>query len=146
MPTRRLPRRAGTLVLVATLGALAGCAGRGASASPEPTISPSSAPARRTDFNVITAEDMQPQTWTDAYQLVESLRPRWLQSRGTDSFGTPGEVQVHLNENRLGGVQALRSIPVTGIVYLQFYPPSESAALWGLNHSHGTILVSTHPR
>ena len=58
----------------------------------------------------------------------------------------PGEVQVHLDDVRLGGVGTLREIPVIDVSYMQFYDPASASARWGLDHSHGAIYVSTRPR
>ena len=102
-------------------------------------------PAPRSDL--ITAEELRSGQFRNAYEAVSNLRARWLQSRGTDTFlGKPGEVQVHLDDVRLGGVTSLREIPVIDIAYMQFFDPASASARWGLDHSHGAIYVSTRPR
>ena len=123
------------LVLLALI--LGGCASGG-----RPT---SGAPRARADL--ITAEELRGGQFRTANDAVSSLRARWLQSRGTDTFvGKPGEVQVHLDDVRLGGVSTLREIPAIDIAYMQFFDPTSAAARWGLDHSHGAIYVSTRPR
>jgi hypothetical protein len=103
------------------------------------------APAPRTDL--ITGEELRGGQFRNAYEAVRSLRARWLQSRGTDTFlGKPGEVQVHLDDVRLGGITSLREIPVIDVAYMQFFDPASASARWGLDHSHGAIYVSTRPR
>ena len=105
----------------------------------------SRAPAPRTDL--ITAEELRGGQFRNAYEAIRSLRARWLQSRGTDTFlGKPGEVQVHLDDVRLGGINSLREIPVIDVAYMQFFDPASASARWGLDHSHGAIYVSTRPR
>ena len=105
----------------------------------------SRAPASRTDL--ITAEELRGGQFRNAYEAVRTLRARWLQSRGTDTFlGKPGEVQVHLDDVRLGGTNSLREIPVIDIAYMQFFDPASASARWGLDHGHGAIYVSTRPR
>jgi len=102
-------------------------------------------PAPRTDL--ITAEELRGGQFRNAYEAVSSLRARWLQSRGTDTFlGKPGEVQVHLDDVRLGGINSLREIPVIDIAYMQFFDPASASARWGLDHGHGAIYVSTRAR
>ena len=97
--------------------------------------------------DVITLEEIQRGQWSNVYDLVRALRPRWLRTRGPDTIlGTPGEVQAHIDGARLGGVNALRSVPVAGISYIQFFDPTTSAARWGLGHGHGTVYISTRPQ
>jgi hypothetical protein len=90
---------------------------------------------------------MQRNPWPDAYALVESLRPRWLRAHGPDGLqGQTVEVQVYLDDARLGGVAALRGIAVTDIAYIRFVDPVAAAARWGGEHINGAIYVSTRPR
>ena len=106
---------------------------------------PASRASGRADL--ITAEELRGGQFRTAYDAVSSLRARWLQSRGTDTFlGKPGEVQVHLDDVRLGGISSLREIPVIDIAYMQFFDPASASARWGLDHGHGAIYVSTRPR
>jgi hypothetical protein len=117
--------------------ALGACASGSKSATPAPRLRP----------DLITAEELRVGQWRNAYEAVSSLRARWLQSRGTDTFvGKPGEVQVHVDDIRVGGVTALREIQVIDIAYMQFFDPASASARWGLDHSHGAIYVSTRPR
>jgi hypothetical protein len=112
------------------------CASRGKSARQ---------PTARADL--LTAEEMRAGQWRNAYDAVSSLRARWLQPRGPDTIiGKQGEVQVHLDDVHLGGVDTLREIPVIEIAYLQFFDPATASARWGLDHSHGAIYVSTRQR
>ena len=107
----------------------------------------SARPAANPRADMITAEELRGGQWRNAYDAVRSLRSRWLQPRGADTFlGKPGEVQVHLDDVRLGGVGTLREIPVVDVNYMQFFDPASASARWGLDHSHGAIYVSTRPR
>jgi hypothetical protein len=113
------------------------CASRGKSGARQPNA--------RADL--LTAEEMRASQWRNAYDAVSSLRARWLQPRGPDTIiGKPGEVQVHLDDVRVGGVDTLREIPVIEIAYIQFFDPATASARWGLDHSHGAIYVSTRQR
>ena len=100
-------------------------------------------PTRRGN-DVITAEEMQSVQFSNLYDLVQALRFRWLQSRGPDSINMqPGQVQVRLDDTRLGGVEALRSIAPTGIGSIQWVDPTTAAARWGMGYGHGAIVIST---
>jgi hypothetical protein len=103
---------------------------------------PSTGPRTRPDF--IDAEEIRRGQYSSAYDLIRNVRPRWMQSRGPDSImGPRGEVQVLIDDVRLGGVDRLREVPVIGIVYIQFYDPNTAAGRWGLGYGHGAIYIST---
>jgi hypothetical protein len=107
------------------------------------TSRPSSAPRSRSDL--LTAEEIGGGKWANAYDAIQALRGRWLQSRGPDTIlGVQGEVQVRVDDMRMGGVAALRNIPAVDVAYAQFIDPTTAAARWGPGHAHGAIYVSTH--
>ena len=107
------------------------------------TTRPSRVPRARSDL--LTAEEIGGGQWANAYEAIHALRGRWLQSRGPDTIlGVQGEVQVRVDDVRLGGVAVLRNIPAIDIAYAQFIDPTSAAARWGPGHAHGAIYVSTH--
>lgn len=84
--------------------------------------------------------------YSNLLQVVQELRPRWVRSQGPDTFiGSPGEVQVHMDGNHLGGVRVLQRMAVVGVTSIRWLPPLDASARYGLNHSHGAIVVSTAP-
>lgn len=89
--------------------------------------------------DVITREQIDRGQWANAYDLVSNLRPRWVHTRGADSFENPGQVQVYVDGTRLGGVQLLRTLPTTAIQRIEWVDPVSAAGRWGLNHAHGVI-------
>jgi hypothetical protein len=96
--------------------------------------------------NLITLQEMQQRgQFSSLYDLVRDLRPRWLRAQGPDSFGAPGQVQVHMDGNRLGSVEALRTLSAHGVTSITWLGPIDAAARFGLDHGHGVILVSTAP-
>lgn len=99
----------------------------------------------RTRSGQITFEEIQQRgQYTNLYDLVQNLRPRWLWSQGPDRFlGPQGQVQVHMDGNRMGSVNALRNLSMHGVTSIEWVPPIEAAARYGLNHSHGAIIIST---
>jgi hypothetical protein len=135
MQMRQLAR--GSLLLLLALAAPA-CAARKPGAR-------STGVRARTDL--LTSEQINRGGWPNLYDAIQALRPRWLQARGPDTLvGQQGEVQVHLNEVRVGGINSLRDMPSMGIVYVQFIDPNTAAARWGMNHGHGAIYISTRAR
>jgi hypothetical protein len=95
------------------------------------------------DRNLLTQEDLREHRFATAFDAIEALRSHWLRERGPDSFSTPGHVQVYLDDSRLGGVEALRTLPLTNVLYIRHVSGIDAAARWGLDHGQGVILVST---
>jgi len=95
------------------------------------------------DRNLLTQEDLREYRFATVFDAIEALRSHWLRERGPDSFSTPGHVQVYLDDSRLGGVEALRTLPLTNVLYIRHVNGVDAAARWGLDHGQGVILVST---
>ena len=96
--------------------------------------------------DLIGPEELAKAEWANVYDLVSSLRPRWLQSRGPDSFSNPSVVQVIVDDMKVGGVSALRQLPTSGITSLQFFDGITATSRWGLDFGSGAIYVSTRRR
>jgi len=138
MSTRSHLRRvvAAGLVIVA-----AACASSGGSTGKHSAVN---APSRN---NVLSAEEIQRAHIPNVFDLVSSLRPRWLQTRGVDSFQHPSEIQVYFGNTRMqGGVGALRDISSLGITKIEFVDGITASARWGLDHAAGAIVVSMNEK
>ena len=84
---------------------------------------------------------------TNVYDLVVTLRPRWTQTRGQDSFQSPTQIQVYIDNARLSaGINGLRDLPAAGVSRVEFVGPIEASARWGLDHGQGAIVVTTTTR
>ena len=137
------------LVQLGLVLALAGCASGGGSSSPAATRS----------RDLITMDEMSRAGVANAYDLIKSLRPNWLNARGEHSFRetartqgrsevvTPGvpTVMVYLDNARLGGLETLRQVMVPSLTSVQYFDAKSATFKWGAGHSHGAILVSTAP-
>ena len=97
------------------------------------------------DHAVLTKEQIAENHFNTAYDAVEALRSNWLRARGTDSFQTPSEVLVYLDNTRLGGTDTLREIAANTIYYMRFFDGVAATGRWGVGHAAGVIYVSTHP-
>lgn len=131
-----MPRFKGQLLLIVLLLAgLAGCSARATAGGP------------RGQADMIALEEIEQRgPFTSLYDLVQILRPRWLRAQGPDSFmAGQGEVQVHLDGNWLGGVQTMRGLAAHGVTSVRWLNPVDAAARYGLDHSHGAIVISTAP-
>ena len=124
----------GAILLVA--GA---CGGASPAARPEGPV--------QSRLDLITFEEIRVRgQYSNLYDLVQVLRPRWLRTQGPDSFvGPQGQVQVHIDGNRMGGVEVLRRLSARGVTSLRWVGPIDAGAQFGLNHSHGAIVISTAP-
>lgn len=133
MSANRPLAQTAALLLVPTLIVLAACAS-----------APGSELAGGADR--ITRAEIDRGQWSDAYELVRTLRPRWVESRGMDTvLGEPGEVQVYVDGMRLGAVDLLRTVPTSAIQHLEWVDPVSAAGRWGLGHNHGVIAISYRP-
>jgi len=99
--------------------------------------------ARRSDR--IAREEIAARSWTDAYEVVATLRPNWLVDRGRDSFGSGTVIQVVMNGVRMGGVTSLRRLPATEVEYFQYYSATSATTRWGVGFGKGAIELSTTP-
>ncbi|MGQ0647203.1 MAG: hypothetical protein ACT4P7_06500 [Gemmatimonadaceae bacterium] len=129
-----MPAAAGRLKLVPVfmLVAIVGCG-----SPPRATTSPNA------DRSLITREQILEHHFTNVYEAVQALRSNWLLTKGTDSFSTPTEVLVYVDNARMGGVQTLRSIATTSVTYVRYYDGIAATARWGFDHGQGVIFIST---
>jgi hypothetical protein len=99
---------------------------------------------RRSDANVITRAEMEQSEYASLYDVVQALRGRWLGSRGPNTIlGRQSEVQVMIDDLRLGGVGTLRSLTRDNVVTIAFVDPVAAAQRWGGKYAQGTIVVTT---
>lgn len=123
------------LLILTTLLTLTACAAR---------ADPNSAGR----FDLITFEELQKEgQYSNLYAVIEVLRPRWLQPQGgPDTFmGEEGKVQVHMDGNWLGDVDVLRGLSPAGVTSISWMRPLDASGRYGLDHSHGAIIISTRP-
>src|SRR5574341_1578416 len=92
--------------LVAAAILMAGWACGGGRAQPGPA-------QPRTDREMLTTEELNQRSFYSAYEAVDALRPLWLSRPGLGS-----EVQVYVDENRMGGVAALRSVRILSVAFI----------------------------
>jgi hypothetical protein len=127
-------------VLAAGTVALGACAGHKAEpAAGQPRANSSSR-------NVITQEQMVAQHFKNAYEAVQALHPNWLTTRGTDSFRSPSQVWVYLDDAKLGGVDQLTTIAPSTVGTIRHFNGVDASARWGLDHGAGVIQVVSRVR
>jgi hypothetical protein len=101
-----------------------------------------SATGQRVDRNVITREQIQQNGYRNAYEAVEALHAPWLVTR-PDGLRMQREVQVYLDNTRLGGVETLRQVSTAQILRITWIDAPTAINRWGVDHSQGVIMVIT---
>lgn len=94
--------------------------------------------------NLLTSEEIQQASqYSNAYEIVQNLRPQWLRKRGRHSIYNEGTIVVYLDDIRYGSPEALREISAEGVRSIQFLGAAQASNRYGLDHDHGAILVKT---
>ncbi len=80
--------------------------------------------ASRASPDKISRSEIAQSSASNAYELVDRLRPDWLRGRGTASISagriSNPVVLVYLDGHRLGDLTALRTMSVSGIDSMQW--------------------------
>ncbi len=93
---------------------------------------------------VITAEEIAESSFSDAFQAIQYLRPGLLdQGQRRDVSLGIAEVQVYVDNVRIGGKESLKSIPASNILQIEFLRSSEATIRYGSDHSLGAFLIKT---
>lgn len=98
----------------------------------------------------VTSVEINATPASSAYDLVNRLRPHWLRQGGTSSIGG-GSIRglvtlVYLDGNRVGTIDALRSISSTGIRSMEWIPATRAAVVLtdvGSDAINGAISLRT---
>lgn len=121
--------------ILASLGAAVACASSAASAGTGDSVG---APAPQSsqdktalgphgDSRLLTEADIAGTTQSNVYDLVQALRPRWLQ---VTSVGIQGRqaytITVFMDDTKLGEPETLRTLSVGGIRAIRYYDASAS--------------------
>jgi hypothetical protein len=95
--------------------------------------------------SVLSSAEWQGAHVVTAFEAVELLRPQFFRSRGETSILLRAETQtnVYLDNMRLGGLETLRDVPISGLQSIRYLSAGEAANRWGTNQTGGAIqLVS----
>ncbi len=99
-------------------------------------------PNRRPDL--ISAEEVTALgSASTALDLVQTLRPNWLRTRGTVSFNQLSPIVVYVDRMRLGGPRLLSQVPATTVESISFLDAMAATRQFGTDHANGAILVAT---
>jgi len=101
--------------------------------------------------NILAAEEILQANLnvSNAYDVVQLLRPRWFAARGlvrvpmTSDEGLQGVgVRVWLNDHNAGGTDYLKTIPAERVQEMRFYSASEAASRFGSSDGQAAIEVT----
>lgn len=81
----------------------------------------------------------------DAYDVIQRLRPRFLQTRGVNRLlsSDPPQPIVYLDEVKRGQLDFLRSVPVRNIGEIRYLRGLDATTRWGIGHEAGAIMIYT---
>ncbi len=124
-----------TLAFFSLLVAVSGCSTTGTTAS-RSTI----------DQNLITLAEIEATEARDAYEVIQQLRPRWMnRNRGQRSIneGQSDYARVVLDDLPPREFDSLREIPREAIFEIRFLDAREATFLYGTGYNAGVVKVTT---
>lgn len=84
----------------------------------------------------------------NAFEIVQSLRPRWLRSRdvttlpGMDGGGMQmARIHVYVDDRDMGDIEYLKTIPAEEIYTLKFVSMTEAGARFGPTDGPGVVVT-----
>lgn len=119
------------------LGFIAACATSGSTMQAGGTGSASSAGAVVMDSTHLMSDEFAAAGLPTAYDIVQRFRRPWLRR---DAL-TGGDVTVYVEEQSLGGAQALRDIPAVQVESFEFLPNEKATLRWGSSIKGSVIVV-----
>jgi hypothetical protein len=98
----------------------------------------------RSSRDNISLEEIQAhQSLTNAYEVVQRLRARWLVTRGRSSMSSVAPVIVFVDNIQAGGVGALYDVAIERVTEIRYYNASDATSRWGTGYTGGAIEVIT---
>ena len=95
-------------------------------------------PAARTNRNMITAEEIATVSVTDAFEVIERLRPSFFSTRGQLSPPV-----AYVDGLPFGELASLHRIQPSSILSIQYLDPLMATQRYGKVAGGGAILVTT---
>ena len=103
----------------------------------------SGTPGMRGSSNVITEQEIVAANVSNAYEVIQKLRPNFLHSRGATTLQNtaPATPNVYVDGQRYGDTDSLRNIPAMNIAGIRYYSVSEGSTKFGLDNASGVIEI-----
>ena len=128
--------RRSVLAIATTIVFSVACASSSASSTSSP----------KTDRDVILQDEIASRApdASNAYQIIQKLRPQMLRSRGpTDKAGQTTLPRVYLDNSELGDVSYLPNINASQVGEIRFFDSRVATTRWGTGHAGGVIMILT---
>jgi hypothetical protein len=93
--------------------------------------------------DLIALDEIEASNTTNAYDLINQVRPNWLRGRGQPSIRY-SQVQlpvVYLEDRRQGDLNVLRSFPTGSIAELRYINATTATTRFGNGHAGGVIQI-----
>jgi hypothetical protein len=109
-----------------------------------PTLLAAQAPAARHETDVITAAQLARSGQENVYQAILHIRPDLLRNRPSGSLMlfSASHPAVAVNNEIVGGVEVLRSIPISRVSQIQYVDSWNAANRYDLSLKDGVVLVT----
>jgi hypothetical protein len=101
--------------------------------------------AERISATFISQAEIEGSPAATAFELIQNLRPRWLNERGQETFGLGSQpmIVVYLDGHRMGGPESLIAISARDLGSAERLTVGEATRRWGGNHPRGAIVLNT---
>lgn len=97
-------------------------------------------PMPRSNARLITQEEIQQATASNLHDLIQQLRPGWIQQRASGpEYGYP---TVYVGSQAYGGIERLREITLSNVAEVRFLDPIEATSRFGRGVPFGVIQVT----
>jgi hypothetical protein len=105
-----------------------------------PAASTGEGPMPRSNARVISQAEIERTAASNLYDLIQRLRPGWMQQRA--AAGSYGYPTVYVGSQALGGVERLREITLSNVREVRFLDPIEATSRFGRTVPFGVIHVT----
>jgi len=97
------------------------------------------------DPNRISEGEIGELEFHTAYEVIQTLRPQWLRSRGVNSFidPTPSFADVFLDGTFIGKLEYLWNVSAMNVKELRFWGPAEAGVRFGMGYPRGVIEITS---
>jgi hypothetical protein len=98
----------------------------------------------RSRRDVLTTEEIDATHASNAYDVVQRLRPQWLHNRGGPYADPDGsvEVRVFMNGQPIGGVAILKELSLMQVGTMRWVDPIRARGTYGPGNGRGVITIT----
>lgn len=79
---------------------------------------------------------------TNLYDLIQRFHPEWMRTVRASATAGNATPTIWIDQQRMGSLTVLRTMPVTGVSLLRYLTPPEARGELGFNNPGGAIIVS----